>query len=127
MTIFATYFHDLRRRHKVSQKELAKLMDCKQGYISALEVGRRSPSNKDFITKLIAVLKLDAVEQAALWQAVGDSQRKYTLPDNASAEISRMVNMLWQEMDNLSPMQIKIITDVLNLQGQGSSSSKSTT
>lgn len=93
-------------------------MDCKQGYISALEVGRRSPSNKDFITKLIEVLKLDAVEQAKLWQAVGDSQRKYTLPDNASAEISRLVSVLWKELDNLSPAQIKTITDVLQLRDQ---------
>lgn len=124
MTIFATYFHDLRRRHKVSQKELSKLIGFKQGYISALEVGRKPPTNKDFIEKIIDALNLDAIEQAALWQAVDESQRNYTLPDDTSAEISRMVNKLWRELDNLSPLQVRIITDVLQLRDQCSPTQK---
>jgi transcriptional regulator with XRE-family HTH domain len=127
LTPFSTYFHDLRRRHKVSQKELAKLIGYKQGYISALEVGRKPPTNEDFIAKVIEELKLDAGEQAALRQAVAESQRRYTLPDNASAEISRMVNRLWEELENLGPTQIKIITDVLQLRDQCAPSSQATT
>lgn len=127
MTIFSEYFHDLRRRHKVSQKELAKLIGYKQGYISALEVGRKPPTNEDFIAKLIEGLKLDVGEQAALRQAVAESQHKYILPNNASVDISRMVSRLWNELENLSPTQIRIITDVLQLRDQCASSSKATT
>ena len=123
MTIFSEYFHDLRRRHKISQKELAKLIGYKQGYISALEVGRKPPTNEDFIAKLIEGMKLDAGEQVALRQAVDESQRRYTLPDDASAEISRMINRLWRELNNLSPAQIKIITEVLQMHAQCTSSS----
>ena len=126
MTIFATYFHDLRRRYKVSQKELAKLIGFKQGYISALEVGRKPPTNKDFIKKLIDALNLDAEEQAALWQAVDESQLNYKLPDDTPAEISRMVNKLWRQLDNIGPVQIRIINDVLQLRDQCSSSTNAT-
>lgn len=127
MTIFSEYFHDLRRRRKVSQKELAKLIGYKQGYISALEVGRKPPTNEDFIAKLIDGLKLDVGEQAALRQAVAESQHKYILPNNASADISRMVSRLWNELENLSPTQIRIITDVLQLRDQCAPSSKAAT
>jgi transcriptional regulator with XRE-family HTH domain len=124
LTPFSAYFHDLRRRHKVSQKELAELIGYKQGYISALEVGRRPPTNEDFILKLVEGLQLDAIERAALRQAVEESQRNYTLPENASAEVSRMVNRLWHELENLSPAQIKIITEVTQLRDHCASSSK---
>jgi transcriptional regulator with XRE-family HTH domain len=124
---FSIFFHDLRRRHKVSQKELANLIGYKQGYISALEVGRKPPTNEDFIAKLIKGLKLDAVEQAALRQAVEESQRNYTLPDNASAEVSRMVNRLWHELENLSPAQIRIISEVAQLRDHRASSSEAAT
>ncbi len=124
---FSTFFHDLRRRHKVSQKELANLIGYKQGYISALEVGRKPPTNEDFIAQLITGLKLDAVEQAALRQAVEESQRNYTLPDNASAEVSRMVNRLWRELENLSPAQIRIISEVTQLRDHRPSSSEAAT
>jgi transcriptional regulator with XRE-family HTH domain len=127
VTIFSTYFHDLRRRHQLSQKELATLIGFKQAYVSALEVGRKPPTNKNFIEKLIDALNLDAIEQAALWQAVDESQRNYTLPDDTSAEISRMINKLWRELDRIGPVQIRIINDVLQLRDQGSSSTKATT
>jgi len=117
---FSSYFHDLRRRHQVSQKELAKIIGYEQGYISGLEVGRKNPPNEEFIAKLIAALNLDAAEQAALRQAVEESQRKYMLPGNASAEVFKMVNKLWHEIENLHPAQIRIINDVLQLRDQWS-------
>ena len=123
MTPFAIYFHDLRRRHQVSQKDLAKIIGYKQGYISGLECGRKNPTNEEFISKLIAGLNLDDDEQAALRQAVEESQRNYKLPDNASAEVSRMINKLWHEIENLNLAQIKIITEVLQLRDSRTSSS----
>jgi len=111
---FSTCFHDLRRRHGVSQKDLANKIDCKQVYISQIECGKKPPS-AEFISKLIAGLNLDAVEQVALRQSAEDSQRKYVLPSNASAEVSRMVSKLWREIENLNPSQIRIITETLQV------------
>lgn len=118
MNPFSTYFHDLRRRYRVSQKELANLVGYEQGYISGLEIGRKGPPNEEFITKLIMGLNLDAIEQKALRQAVQESQRKYTLPGDASVEVFRMIHELWHEMENLHPAQVRMIRDVLLLRNE---------
>lgn len=118
MNPFSIYFHDLRRRYRISQKELANLIGYEQGYISGLEIGRKGPPNEEFITKLITGLNLDAEEQMALHQAVQESQRKYILPGDASADVFRMVYELWSEMESLHPAQIRMIRDVLYLRNE---------
>ena len=118
MSPFSTYFHDLRRRHRVSQKEIAHLMGYEQGYISGLEIGRKGPPNEEFIRKLVDALNLNPEEQVLLGQSVQESQRKYLLPSDASAEIFRLVHELWHEMNNLHPIQIRMIRDVLHLRDQ---------
>lgn len=118
MSPFSTYFHDLRRRYRVSQKELANIIGYEQGYISGLEIGRKGPPNEEFITKLIMGLNLDAIEQKALRQAVQESQRKYMLPGDASVEVFRMIHELWHEMENLHPAQVRMIRDVLHLRNE---------
>ena len=118
MNPFSTYLLDLRRRHRVSQKELAKKIGYEQGFISGLEIGKKNPPNEEFINKLIEALNLDETEQAALRRAVEESQRKYMLPGNASAEVFKMVKKLWHEIDNLHPSQIRIINEVLQLSDQ---------
>jgi len=125
MNPFSTYLWDLRRRHQVSQKELANLIGYEQGYISGVEVGKKNPPNEEFIGKLIAGLDLDASEQSALRQALAASQRKYVLPGDAPAEVFHLVTLLWQEMGNLQPAQIKVITEVLRMRDQWGKSSGS--
>ena len=115
MTPFSIYFHDLRKRHRASQKNLAKLIGYEQGYISGLEIGRKGPPNEEFIVALITGLNLGIEEQATLRQVVQESQRKYIMPSDASAEVFRMVHELWHEMENLHPAQIRMIRDVLHL------------
>ncbi|BBI98941.1 hypothetical protein FGKAn22_06340 [Ferrigenium kumadai] len=115
MNPFSIYFHDLRRRYRISQRELANLIGYEQGYISGLEIGRKGPPNEEFVSKLIMGLNLDAEEQAALRQVVQESQRKYVLPSDASADVFRMVYELWGEMESLHPAQIRMIRDVLHL------------
>ena len=115
MNPFSAYFHDLRRRYRVSQKELAKLIGYEQGYISGLEIGRKGPPNEEFVVALITGLNLGIEERTALRKAVQESQRKYIVPGDASVEAFRMVHELWHEMENLHPAQIRIIRDILYL------------
>lgn len=58
------YFHDLRRRYRISQKKLANLMGYEQAYVSSVELGKKGPPNDEFVTRLIQALHLDANEQA---------------------------------------------------------------
>lgn len=115
MSPFSTYFHDLRRRYQVSQKELAHRMGYEQGYISGLEIGRKGPPNEEFVGKLIEALNLASEEQLRLRQAVQESQRRYSVPGDAPTEIFQMMHELWHEMDKLHPAQIRMIRDVLHL------------
>ena len=71
------YFHDLRRRYRISQKKLANLMGYEQAYVSSVELGKKGPPNDEFVTRLIQALHLDANEQATLFRAVEESQRRY--------------------------------------------------
>ena len=112
---FSIYFHDLRRRHRVSQKYLARMMGYEQGFISAMEIGRKGPPNDEFVTRLIRALRLEEREQAALMQAVAESQRRYVLPDDAATDVYRMVHKLWKEIDSLHPAQIRMINEILSL------------
>lgn len=120
MNPFSTYFHELRRRYRVSQKELAKRMGYEQGYISGLEVGRKGPPNEEFIGKLTQTLDLDEDEQLALHQAVIESTRRYILPGDAPIDVYRLVRKLWIEMDNLQPTQIRAINEILSFQDRRS-------
>lgn len=120
MSPFSTYFHELRRRYRVSQKELAKKMGYEQGYISGLEVGRKGPPTEEFIGKLIQTLDLDEDEQSALHHAVIESKRRYVLPGDAPIDVYRLVRKLWIEMDNLQPTQIRAINEILSFQDRRS-------
>lgn len=115
MSPFSTYFHDLRRRYRVSQKELAKIMEYEQGYISGLEVGRKGPPNEEFIEKLIKTLNLSKSEQEFLLQSVEESQRRYVLPSDAPIDLYRLMYKLWNDLDDLHPAQIRAMHEILSL------------
>lgn len=115
MSPFSIYFHDLRRRCRVSQKFLAKAMGYEQGFVSAMEIGRKGPPNEEFVAKLIQALRLDEHEKAALRQAVEESQRRYVLPGDVSSDVYRMVHKLWREIENLHPAQVRMISEILSL------------
>ncbi len=93
-------------------------MGYEQGYLSGLEIGRKGPPNEEFVGKLINALNLDSEEQARLHQAVQESQRRYSVPDDAPTEVFRLVHKLWRKMDDLYPVQIRMIEEVLSLQDE---------
>jgi hypothetical protein len=86
-----------------------------QGYLSALELGKKLPTD-EFLDKLIEVLKLNPSEADALRQSAKESQRRYALAENASREQFRLVYNLWNKLDQLQPGQMRMIEEVLNFQ-----------
>lgn len=94
------------------------MIGYEQGYISGIEIGRKGPPNEEFIDKLIAALNLDPNEQSALRKAVKESERRYTLPQEVPVNVYRMMHELWLDVENLHPVQIRMIRDILRLRDQ---------
>ncbi|OYX29924.1 MAG: transcriptional regulator, partial [Hydrogenophilales bacterium 32-62-9] len=74
----------MRFRHGLRQQEMAEQLGYEQAYISAIELGKKSPS-EDLLRKLAKEMDLSDSDQEALSLAVKESKRKYVLPNEAIA------------------------------------------
>jgi len=117
MSPFSHFLHDLRLRHQIRQSELAELLGYEQSYISALEVGIKGPPTAEFVTKLVHALALSPEVQAELREAVSASDRKLALPADSPQTLYWMIKRLRDQLDNLHPLQVKLIQDALAMRG----------
>lgn len=115
MIPFAAYLRNLRHRHGLHQDELAKLVGHEQGYISALELGTKGPPPAQFFERLISALHLDQQQKEELDEIRRQSQRHFSLSPDAPAEIYRMCNDLWAQIDRMHPAQIRMIQEVIHM------------
>lgn len=115
MSPFSQQLKSHRIRCGLRQKELAELVGYEQSYVSALELGLKGPPTDEFVTKLIGVLQLSLDEQQTLSEAVAASQRKISIPTEASAEVYWLCHKLQQQLDRLHPVQVELIETALNL------------
>ena len=98
MSPFSHLLHDLRMRHKIRQAELAALMGYEQRFISALEVGVKTPP-ADFVERLLETLQLSTGEREELAKAVSSSQRKLVIDTDSRKDIYLLLE------DDLSAIQ----------------------
>jgi transcriptional regulator with XRE-family HTH domain len=105
-------------RHGIRQSDLAAMLGYEQSYVSALEIGTKGPPTEEFVSKLTSVLELNDEDRNLLAIAVRESQRKYVIPVDASAEAFRMYRDLWDSLVDLHPTQMQIIRDVIRLKKQ---------
>lgn len=115
MSPFAHYLHKLRMTRKIRQTDLAEMTGYEQSYVSALEVGLKSPPTEEFVTKLIVVLKMTPEQAQEAREEAAASQRKFILEADTHQDIYRMMNCLRACVDRLHPKQIKTICDVLEM------------
>lgn len=115
---FSVFFHDLRLQSGLRQQELAERIGYEQAYVSAVELGKKNPS-EEFLRRLVNSLALSEQDQDALWQSVKESQRKYVLPVEVSTDTYRLCFELWSQIDRLRPAQIRLIREVLRIYDQG--------
>lgn len=114
MSPFSHFLHELRLRH---QSELAELLGYEQSYISELEVGIKGPPTEEFIKKLISALALSHSEQVELHEIIAASDRKLALSVDSPQPLYWMLKGLREQLDNLHPVQVKLIQDALALRG----------
>lgn len=124
MSPFSNHFQHLRKRHGISQRALAELMGFEQGFISTMELGRKGPPNESFINKLVIVFGLNNDEETLLRKTVKNSHRKFVLPTDASTELYEFLHELWDQLDNLDPIQVNLMRQIVGIKNQLNVSSK---
>ncbi len=117
MSPFSHFLHELRLQHQIRQSELADLLGYEQSYISALEVGIKGRPTDEFIKKLATTLALPPSVQLELQEIVAASDRKLTLPTDSPQSVYWMLKRLRDQLDNLHPLQVKLIQDALAMRG----------
>jgi transcriptional regulator with XRE-family HTH domain len=108
------FLRNLRLRAGLSQRQLADLIGYEQGYVSALELGVKSPSN-EFIDELIAKLKLNDKNKTELDIAIRRSRRRFTLPADVSTETYLFCNELWEKIERLHPTLLSTIHQLVRV------------
>jgi transcriptional regulator with XRE-family HTH domain len=111
---FSIFFRDLRIRMGLRQHELAEQLGYEQAYISAVELGKKNPSD-ELLRKLSKELDLSDSEQEALDLAVSESRRKFVLPKEVPTDTYRLCSELWAKIERLHPAQIRIIREAIRL------------
>jgi transcriptional regulator with XRE-family HTH domain len=114
MSPFAIFFQLLRRHNGLRQHELAKLLGYEQAYISAIELGHKSPS-QEFLDRLGRQINLNDLDRAEMLQAIHKSRRRFVLPVDVSAETYQLCSELWDKIDRLHPAQIQAIRQMIKL------------
>lgn len=111
---FSIFFRDFRYRQGWSQQEVADQLGFEQAYISAIELGKKSPS-AGFVKKMVGGLCLSDRDQQMLDVAVKKSKRKYVLPNEIPTETYYLCSELWEKIDKLHPAQIRAIRDLIRI------------
>jgi transcriptional regulator with XRE-family HTH domain len=115
MSPFSLCLITLRTRPGLRQGELASLVGYEQSYISALEVGLKGPPTIELVERLCEALSLSSDEKQALYQALGASQRKFTVDVDAREDVYWMFRDLREYLPELPEAQVRMIRDLVRL------------
>jgi transcriptional regulator with XRE-family HTH domain len=115
MSPFSVYLSELRHRFGLRQTKLAEMLGYEQSYISGLESGTKSPTNQEFLSRLVRAFHLSEEEQSELARAVKHSQQRFVLPREAPPEAFRLCCELWEKLERLPLPQLQAMRVVLSL------------
>ena len=117
MSPFSQFLHDLRVRHGLRQADLARRIGYEQSYISALEIGLKGPPTDEFLDRVSVAMSLTETQQENLRAAAQASQRKLVIEPDAPPDIYWLLNDLRDEVQHLTPVQVRMIREVIALRG----------
>lgn len=109
------FIRNLRVQAGLTQLDLAGLMGYEQAYMSAIELGVKSPS-EEFIAKLILALKLGGKDQEDMSLAMKESRRRFTLPPEVSTKAYLFCNALWDRIEHLHPAVLDAMYEMLKVE-----------
>lgn len=111
------YLRDLRLQAGMTQLDLAHSIGYEQAYVSAIELGTKSPS-REFLNKLAVVMKLGIDDSQKLELALKASRRRFVLPPESSTKTYRFCNDLWDKLERLHPALLDAMHVILNVDDQ---------
>lgn len=89
-------------------------MGYEQAYLSALELGLKTPS-ANFVEKFRDALELDEPDQEELRHALLQSRRRFVLPPQVSTETFQFCNALWGKIEEIHPAVIVAMLHLLRV------------
>jgi transcriptional regulator with XRE-family HTH domain len=101
----------------MTQLDLAHSIGYEQAYVSAIELGTKSPS-QEFLNKLAVVMKLGVDDSQKLELALKASRRRFVLPPESSTKTYRFCNDLWDKLERLHPALLDAMHVILNVDDQ---------
>lgn len=104
-------------RAGLTQRELAQKVGCEQGYVSATELGVKTPS-VEYLAEFVVDLQVDDQVQAELAAALKMSKRRFVLPPDVSTETYIFCSKLWERLERLHPSVLTTMTQLLDLDDQ---------
>lgn len=108
------FLRNTRLRAGLTQRQLADQVGYEQGYVSAIELGLKSPSS-EYLAALVAALKLSTKSQDELAAALKSSRRRFTLPPEVSTETYLFCNELWEKIERLHPTLLSTIHNMIRM------------
>lgn len=111
------FLRELRLRSGLTQLQLARLLGYEQGYMSAIELGTKSPSS-EFLRRLASAMELSEMDRREMDLALKQSRRRFTLPVDASTQSYLFCNELWDKIERLYPAQLQAMNALLKMDDQ---------
>jgi transcriptional regulator with XRE-family HTH domain len=111
------FLRNLRLQVGMTQLDLARSLGYEQGYVSAIELGLKSPS-KEFLVKLATGLKLSEKDLLALEIALRASKRRFVLPVDVSTKTFHFCSDLWDQIERLHPALLEALHQMLKVGSQ---------
>jgi transcriptional regulator with XRE-family HTH domain len=112
---FAEALRKLRINRGLRQGDLAGLLGCDRGKVSALENDQREEVVLEFVESVARAVNATEEERIALLEAMRSSQRSYVVPPEASPKAYQLARELFDELDRLSNDQLDILRGVIRL------------
>lgn len=113
----ALFLKDFRLRAGQTQRDFAHALGYEQAYVSGIELGQKGPS-KEFLERLKQDFRLSAHQVNELEEALGNSQRYFTLPAQASTDTYLFCNELWKKIETLHPAVLSSMRQLLAVEEQ---------
>ena len=107
MKTFGKMIRDARKEKRITQRDLAKMIDVDFSYISKIETGALEPPSESVINKIAKVLEIDSNELFILAKKVPTEFKNSIIEEDTAA------NILFRKYQYLTEEQKERIKNII--------------